>query len=161
MSVVKKLNSLPSPMDWQEIIAAQNPNSANVDWEHIILKGEYLQNQNFKSAVLRNAEFISCDLTGSTFEDAVLSRANFRNSKLDYVNFAEADLTKANFYETSLLGTMFIGSHLFGANFRESLMGKTTFTDTDLETCIGLESIVHKSSSSIGVECLYQAGANL
>ncbi|HEX3856966.1 MAG TPA: pentapeptide repeat-containing protein [Verrucomicrobiae bacterium] len=161
MAIGKKSHTLPDSRSWQDIIASENPDFRGVYLENENLSGENLSGQNFKSAILRNAEFVGCDLTGANFEDAILDGANFRDAQLNEASFAEADLAKANFYKASLESTMFVGSHLFGTIFRESRMGKTVFADVDMETCVGLETVIHVSPSSIGVECLYQAGNGL
>ena len=161
MAIGKKPHSIPDPKSWQDIIASENPDFRGACCENANFSGNNLSGLNFRSAILRDAEFIGCNLTGANFEDAILDGANFRDAQLNEANFAEADLTNANFYKASLESTMFVGSHLFGTIFRESRMGKTVFADVDMETCVGLETVIHLSPSSIGVECLYQAGNGL
>lgn len=123
--------------------------------------GTRLHEQDFRKAILRNTKFINCSLAGTNFADADLSGANFRGAKLENVDFSNADLSRANFYKASLLGCVFVGTNLFFTNFRESEMGEAVFAKLDMETCIGLDSVEHKSPSSVAVECFYRLEHNL
>jgi hypothetical protein len=40
-------------------------------------------------------------------------------------------------------------------------MGQTVFASLDMDTCIGLDSVTHKSASSVAVECLSKSAGNL
>lgn len=120
-----------------------------------------LPQRDFRGAILRGAEFIECNLRDATFNDADLTGANFRDSILHDADFSNANLTRANLYHADLVGAKFVGSNLFSTTFREAKCGQTVFTNLDLDTCVGLETVIHEAPSSIGVECLYRSGDNL
>jgi uncharacterized protein YjbI with pentapeptide repeats len=133
----------------------RSENLAGADFSDLPLPG-----RDFRKAILRGANFSKCDLAGSNFENADLSGANFHGAALRGVNFREADLSRVNFYRASLHAAVFIGSNLYLTNFRETEMGETVFADVELETCTGLDTVNHRTPSSIAVECLYRFGNN-
>lgn len=120
-----------------------------------------MHQRDFRRAVLRRAEFVDCDLTGANFSEADLSEANIRGAKCLDVEFSNANLSRTNFYRANLCGASFIGANVFCTNFRESAMGQTIFANLDMETCVGLDSVVHSTHSSIAMECLYRSGSHL
>jgi hypothetical protein len=147
--------------NWATKIANEAP-----DLRGGVLDGEdfsdlQLEGQDFRRATLRNANFVNCNLTGANFAETDLSGASFRGAKLENVIFSNANVSRVNFYRSNLLGAAFVGANLFSANFRESEMGQTVFANVEMETCVGLDTVNHKSPSSVGVECLYRSGNNL
>ncbi|HLX95014.1 MAG TPA: toll/interleukin-1 receptor domain-containing protein [Verrucomicrobiae bacterium] len=157
----KKSRSVPVKTNWEEKITNEAPDFRAANLEREVFSGISLKTKDFRAAILRNAEFIGCDLSEVNFADADLSGANFRNAKLENVDFSNANLSRANFYKASLMEVVFTASNLFMTNFREAIMGQVVFAELEMETCVGLDSIKHAAPSSIGVECLYQAGASL
>jgi len=161
MATQKKSRLFPTPAHWEEKIINEAPDFRAANLEGEVLSGIDLKNKDFRAAILRNVEFVGCDLSEVNFADADLSGANFRNAKLENVDFSNANLSRANFHKASLLEAVFTGSNLFMTNFREASIGKIVFAELEMETCVGLDSVKHTAPSSIGVECLYQAGASL
>lgn len=161
MATQKKSRLFPTPAHWEDKIINEAPDFRAANLEGEVLSGIDLKNNDFRAAILRNVEFVGCDLSEVNFADADLSGANFRNAKLENVDFSNANLSRANFYKASLLEAVFTGSNLFMTNFREASIGKIVFAELEMETCVGLDSVKHTAPSSIGVECLYQAGASL
>jgi uncharacterized protein YjbI with pentapeptide repeats len=149
----------PRPLPQDEIERTSDFRAAELSGQDFSKMG--LPQRDFRRALLRGAKFIGCDLQGANFADAELSGANFKDANLQDVDFSNANLTKANFYKANLVGAAFLGSNLFAANFREARMGQTVFSNTDMETCVGLDSVVHEAPSSIAVDCLFRSGHNL
>jgi uncharacterized protein YjbI with pentapeptide repeats len=147
--------------DWAAKIADEAPDLRGQNLEGECFSGVSLTEQDFRRAILRRAEFINCDLTGANFADADLTASNFKGAKLENVDFSNANLSRANFYQAQLVGAVFVGANLYFTTFRESTMGQTVFALADMDTCIGLDSITHKTSSSVAVECLTGLGENL
>ncbi len=149
----------PRPLPQDEIERTSDFRAAELSGRDFSKIG--LSQRDFRRAVLRAAKFIGCDLQGANFADAELSGANFKDANLQDVDFSNANLTKVNFYKANLVGAAFLGSNLFSTNFREARMGQTVFSNTDMETCVGLDSVVHEAPSSIAVDCLFHSGHNL
>jgi len=144
-----------------ETIVNEAPDLRGAALDGLDLSNLELRERDFRRATLRNATFVGSDLTGTNFADADLSGANFRGAKLEKVAFSAANLSNANFYRARLSGAVFLGANLFGTIFREAEIGETLFANVELETCVGLESVRHSSSSFVGVECLYRSENNL
>jgi hypothetical protein len=147
--------------DWASKIADEAPDLRGLNLEGERFSGVSLTEQDFRRAILRKAEFIDCDLTGANFADADLTAANFKGAKLENVDFSNANLSRANFYQAQLIGAAFVRANLYFTNFRESMMGQTVFANLEMDTCMGLDTVNHKSPSSVAVECLSTAAGNV
>ncbi len=95
---------------------------------------------------IREADFEGANLTKSSMRDVTLYKTYFNNvdlgeAELDGVNFSSVDLRNANFSRSKIVGCI--------------------FGDNDLRLVIGLESIVHKGPSTIGIDTIYRSGGNI
>ena len=93
----------------------------------------------FKFSRLISARFSSADLSGSTFDGAELIMTRFDHANLKHVDFSGAFINEADF-----------GS----ADLSAAIVGLTTFANTDLSKCVGLETVQHKGPSTIGIDTL-------
>jgi len=146
------------------------------------LKGANLSDSVMHYADLRDADLENASLNKSTLEYARLDRANLANAKLIHTyfgyaslkatNLQGANLNKANFMHATLEGT-----NLSGANLREANLAVTTIRDSqldnaefgdskfiftailnsDLSNAKGLENVVHKGPSSIGIDSILKS----
>jgi uncharacterized protein YjbI with pentapeptide repeats len=110
------------------------------------ISGAYLYQANLNRANLSDA-----NLRGADLSDAILSRASLGGARLRKSLLKGADLPDADF------------SHAKVNNLKMSRVvpGQTTFGNNDLRKVIGLDSVQHKSPSSIGIDTLQKSLGNI
>lgn len=74
----------------------------------------------FSEAILRDAAFDRCDMTGGDFQDALLNRALLTHANMMNCSFDRADLTEANMNGSNLYGAGFWNAKLLHASWREA-----------------------------------------
>ncbi|MFO8102202.1 MAG: toll/interleukin-1 receptor domain-containing protein [Dehalococcoidia bacterium] len=131
-----------------------------------------LTDAHFQEADLSEAQLISADLINTNLSTANLSRANLSNANLCRADFSrtnlnEADLNGANLFKVNLSEANLSGTRLTKANLRNinldkallhgALLGWTIFVRSDLSGVIGLEEVVHKGPSTIGIDTIQQS----
>ena len=141
---------------------------------------------NFKDAVLIGYDFTDANFTGADFSKAYLVNVNFSDSKLICAFFPFADLSKvilngANLQDASLIAASLIGTDLnqanlasadltrtifdntniIGTNFYKAQMGLTRLGNIDLSDAQELESVIHHSPSTIGIDTLYKSAGQI
>jgi len=126
-------------------------NLAQANLDRAILQFANLGRANLREASLlganlRQANFTDADLTG-----ADLSDANARDAVLD-----EARLRAAALFRTILHDALLRGTHFEGAE-----LGHTVFGDVDLSSADGLEGVVHRLPSTIGLGTLYASAGRI
>lgn len=99
---------------------------------------------------------VGADLRGTNLTGANLSGAN-----LQEVDFSHAILTKVNFSEALLWNTDFTRARLDDADFSQAFLGGSIFGNVDLSVAKGLEKVVHRGPSVIGVDTLYRSGGKI
>src|SRR5260370_1320457 len=77
---------------------------------------------------------------------ANLSQATLSNAYLNNANLSFANLSFANLYHTDL---------------SSAIVGWTQFTDIDLRTVKGLETVEHDGPSSIGIDTIYRSEGHI
>jgi uncharacterized protein YjbI with pentapeptide repeats len=121
---------------------------------------------------MRGADLTRCDLTGARFVGADLTGAN-----LSYSNFRETDLSHAMLAGAVVLDSDFSGASLKGAELAmatlsgvrlaqavlsQAHLSRTVFARcADLSLALGLDSLNYSSPSSIDLETLTAAIAEL
>jgi hypothetical protein len=95
---------------------------ATRDWSgqnlrSIDARGRDLEGLMAHQALLRDADFRSCNLKDASFRGANLSNAHFQHANLCGVDFSSADCEGADFSGADLRGADFRGASLFGASF--------------------------------------------
>ena len=125
--------------DWRQKNPKIIPDLSNANLKFADLRGANLENAllmsaNLSDSSLRNANLKGADLWNALLEDAVLIDANLQNAELSLATFANTDLERAN--------------------FTGATMGYTTIVACDLTEVVGLDTIVHRGPSSIGVDTL-------
>ncbi len=129
-------------------------NLSGADLTEANLAGASLWNANLSGAELvgaglRKADLRGADLTGAYLTRADLVEADLRKADLSSTMLWNANLSKAELWETFLTRAV-----LERTNFKESEVAFTIFTNTDLSTAIGLETIVHAGPSTISTDTI-------
>jgi hypothetical protein len=102
---------------------------------------------------------------------ARLSRVNLSRVNLTAADLARADLTEAHLTAADLSRAYLAEAKLFRADLSSAYLDrailseahtlKTIFTDVDLSTARGLETVQHVGPSSIGIDTLYRSRGNI
>ncbi|KAG2595726.1 thylakoid lumenal 15 kDa protein 1, chloroplastic-like [Panicum virgatum] len=90
--------------------------------------GLTLVKQDFKTSILRQANFKGANLLGASFFDADLTSADLSDSDLRGADFSLANLSKANLTNANLEGALVTGN----TSFKGAKITGTDFTDVPL-----------------------------
>jgi len=97
----------------------------------------------------------------TSFVGANLRKAAMQNASMVDNLLSGADLTQADLSEAFLFGNLLIRTALGYARFTECIMGECIFADVDLSSAEDLETVLHFSPSTIGIDTLYLSGGNI
>jgi hypothetical protein len=137
-----------------------------------LLSGAYLSGADLARAQLSRAILTRTDLRGAHLSGADLSKAILIGAQLSMAQLSEADLSGAQLSEADLSGadlsrahlsgTYLEGAHLSkadlsGAELSKATFGYTAIANVDLSQVEGLDTIVHRGPSSIGIDTIYQS----
>ena len=151
-------------------------NLSGVDLRRANLKGADLIEAdligtNLARANLRWADLERANLNGADLHSAKLLRANLHAANLIEANliFAElyaADLDRAELKRATLAGAMLEAAFLrdtlvIGADLSDSTMADTVLVDVDLSEVKGLETVIHRGPSLIGIDTIYRSKGNI
>jgi hypothetical protein len=111
---------------------------------------------------LRQADLSEADLSGADLSEADLNAADLGAADLIEADLSGADLTGASLSGASLSGADLNAANLSAADLSEVDMSKSTcyqtrFSDVDLSTAKGLETIRHPGPSTLGVDTLFKS----
>jgi len=90
---------------------------------------------------------INPDLTEAKLYEAKLYEADLSEADLSGANLFEAKLTRANLYKAKLIR----------ADLENAKALETNFIDIDLSVVEGLNKIIHRGPSSIGIDTIYKS----
>jgi hypothetical protein len=127
-----------------------------------VLSGAVLRRADLSGADLSGAVLRGADLGGAHLGGAHLSGAHLRRAVLGGADFSravlsEAVLSGADLREVDLRGAVLRGADLRGAHLSDATCGGTAFGDVDLSEVTGLDSIQHRSPSTVGVDTLVRS----
>jgi hypothetical protein len=119
-------------------------------------------------ADLSGADLSFANLSYTNLEGANLSGANLSSADLSWSNMRDANLRGANLTLTSLMMADLSGADLRGANIMNSdmestilmnaAMGITRLINCDLKSVIGLDMVIHRGPSTVGMDSLARSG---
>jgi uncharacterized protein YjbI with pentapeptide repeats len=133
---------------------------ADLHWANLSrarLSGANLMGADLTRAHLIEANLRSADVRDANLAGAILSEADLGGANLLRANLREANLGGANLSETNLYRTDLCGAYFGGADFTLATTGGTGFSDVDLSTTKGLESLVHRGPSTVGIDTIYKS----
>jgi uncharacterized protein YjbI with pentapeptide repeats len=110
-------------------------------------KGDHLPNINLSGAMLIKANLSSVNLTSANLDGAVLIWATFNAANLSWATLRKAALVNAELW----------GTELDHADLSEAFIGYTRFTDVDLSTVKGLNTVRHTQPSPVSIETIYRS----
>jgi TIR domain/Pentapeptide repeats (8 copies) len=143
-------------------LSASDLNSA--DFIRADLSFADLSDSNLIRADLSRADFCRANLTLADLTEANLSGANLSNANLQWADLSWLVLSFADLSNADLRFAILDGADLRGANLREANLsrarvGWTTFGD--LSTVTGLESLIHRGPSIIGIDTLFKSNGKI
>jgi len=117
---------------------------------------------NLHTADLSAADLSGANLSGANLRDADLTDATLRGTDLRWANLSEAgligtDLNGANLSRADLSMANLNHAKLSDTEFANARVGWTLFVDIDLRGAKGLEGIVHRGPSYIGIDTIYKS----
>ena len=150
------------------------------------LSGADLSGACLSRVDLSQANLVWADLSEANLEGANLSETDFSEACLNDANLFRADLSKADLFRTDLIRTDLSQTNLIGADLRQAnlvganlsqahlsrvkvdeadfsgaVVGLTFWGDIDLSVAQGLDSVVHRAPSTLGVDALARSGGQI
>jgi len=121
-----------------------------------------LSGANLSAADLTWADFSIADLAGVNLGAANLiladlSGANLAGANLIMANLSAANLSAANLSAANLGGANLRQANLAGANLANAQCKYTVFADVDLSETKGLETVVHRGPSTVGIDTIFRS----
>jgi uncharacterized protein YjbI with pentapeptide repeats len=145
-----------------------NLQGAHLDGAHLywaVLEGAHLDGAHLNGAHLDQADLHQVNLNGASLHGASLRMASLDEAHLIRANLSRADLYGANLYGANLYGAIldraildranFSNAQLERVNFMSARMWWTVLGAVDLSTARGLDQVLHRGPSIIGIDTLY------
>lgn len=115
---------------------------------------------------LRGAALVEADLNSADLSNADLSWVNLRHAVLRRTvlrgtHLRMADLSKVDFTEAILSDVVLSDAILSEADLSLSIVGSTTFGDVDLSSVKGLDTVVHRGPSTVGIDTIFKSNGNI
>ena len=133
----------------------------NTSLENALINDAHLDGAILTEANLMEAELKRTDLGSVKFNDADLSSSDLSHSNLKDADFSGSILFDTDLRDTNLESCIFIETYLFMTKFYNAKVAFTIFGDVDLSMAIGLETIVHDAPSTIGIDAIYRSQGNI
>jgi uncharacterized protein YjbI with pentapeptide repeats len=131
-------------------------NLSNTTLRHAALKGADLSYASLSYADLESADLSGADLTAADLSWASLTNANLRGATLTTTSLIMANLTGAD-----LRGARINKSSLESTILHRAIAGGTLFSNCDLRSVIGLETMLHGAPSTIALDTLARSGGRI
>lgn len=141
-------------------------NLSGANFWHADLSGADLSGARLYEAKLSWANLSGADLSGAILSWTDLNTADLRHANLSGANLEGADLHLAKLSEANvslayLNGVNLSWADLSGVDFRGARVAYTVFSDVNLSDVKGLEAVVHKGPSTIGIDTVYASGGRI
>src|SRR5271165_5766802 len=138
------------------------PDLSNADLQGTNLIGANLfsaalENADMRGALLVKANLSQARMRGVDLVGAALNEATLHQTSLIKADLSYSVLRKADFLGAVLSQANLSGSQLDGCNFEGAICGSTIFGDVDLSGALGLETIVHVTASTVGIDTLFRS----
>ena len=135
------------------------------------LSGANLNGANLSGAFFNNADLSSTNLPRADLSNADLNKANLRRANLWGVDLSGAKLSEANLSGAKLNGADLSEANLRGADLNRvnlseadlsyAHIGETIFSNIDLRSIKGLNTVEHSGPSTIGTNTLVSSEGDI
>jgi uncharacterized protein YjbI with pentapeptide repeats len=162
-AILHSVNLHGANLSYAHLVKAdlRDSNLIKVDLSKARLERANLRNARLRHSLLVEANFLEADLSEADLYGVEAKEASLHFSLLHSANLSDASLQRANLTGADLTRVDLSGADLDGANLSRAKCGQTKFTNNNLSNVKGLDSIVHLSPSSIGVDTIYQSKGGL
>lgn len=128
----------------------------------VSLRGAWLGAADFDRAILTDADLTEVRAEGVDFRGANLVQAGLYAAHLPNAVFAQANLAWAALSKANLRGASFflaqpLDTNLSGADLTHVVLDSTAFGNVDLSGVKGLDTVVHRGPSSVGIDTIYRS----
>jgi uncharacterized protein YjbI with pentapeptide repeats len=135
---------------------------SHADLSHANLSNAKLTSANLTQTNLQSAYMGGTNLTNAILNGANLTHANLSSAKiigasLLSANITHTDLSRADLSNANLAEAIFTSADLSHADLNQCVMTSTYLNDIDLRVVDGLDSIIHKEPSFLGIDTLYRS----
>ncbi|MHB1689012.1 MAG: toll/interleukin-1 receptor domain-containing protein [Ignavibacteriaceae bacterium] len=121
-------------------------NLEGINFSNTVLTGSSFINSNLRNSNLYQAECFLC-----SFHGAILDESDMSGAKLHNADFTNSSLKKVDLFRVDFINTI-----LHQADFSNSSCNTTAFSNVDLNTAIGLDSIIHEGPSNIDILTIFR-----
>ncbi len=118
------------------------------------LSGSSLRSADLRAVNLAGSILTSANLRQANLEFADLSGAEIRYADLQDANLLEAILEQSDLYGSDLTYAGLRSTRLDGSKFHNVVCGDTIFSCVDMASVEGLETVRHRSPSTLGTDTL-------
>lgn len=132
-------------------------NLSNAKLSRANLNEADLRGANLRGANLIHANLNEANLSRADLSSTNINSASLRNANLSGIDLSASDLTDADLRGAEILRVNFSGARLNGVDLTEAIIWNTIFSDIDLSTVKGLDTVIHWGPSTIGVDTLYRS----
>jgi hypothetical protein len=161
---------------WRDNNPKVKPNLRGANLSSIIISGVDLRNAilrdaNLEKAIIRYGNLRGCDCSGANFAGADLNHANLRSVNFTNAILSNSDLADTNLTHAKLCNAVLSEADLYLANLNhadlteadlsKAKVGRVLFTDVDLSTVKGLDTLQYLGPSTIGVDTIYRSKGNI
>jgi uncharacterized protein YjbI with pentapeptide repeats len=141
---------------WRKKYSKIRPNLTGANLTKADLTKAHLINTKLAGACLHSAKLDNVDISRSD-----LSMANLSGASIFRARFTDSNLNGANLTNIFALSTYLDSAYLNGVDLTGGTIGSMILNDLDLSTVRGLETINHRSPSSIGIDTIYRSHGNI
>lgn len=133
-----------------------------VDFHETSFVGANLTGVWLQKANLEFTNFTGADLTKAYLDNAILHYSNLSDSSLHEASLREVNLLSAKLCRADLRGAILSWTNLdqadlTGANFAQANLGGTILGNVNLSNVLGLDSVIHQGSSTLGIDTLIKS----
>jgi hypothetical protein len=121
------------------------------------LTGSQLAEANLSRANLSGVNLTQADLSGANLDSADLRGAILKGANLNGASLKRANLIDTDFTEASLDWVDFSDGYMGYTNLTNAICVGNIWSNVNLSTVIGLETIEHIGPSTLGIDTLYNS----
>jgi uncharacterized protein YjbI with pentapeptide repeats len=152
--------------EWRREHPKIRPDLSGADLSRVDLSRTDLSDADLNGANLKEANLKRAILSGANLYETNLFKAYLNKADLTRAFLVRVNLTQAYLYKATLRGIYlgvvnFSGADLSGADLSDALIMDATFSNNNLSSVKGLDTVRHQGPSTIGIDTLYKSGGKI
>jgi uncharacterized protein YjbI with pentapeptide repeats len=142
-----------------------------VKWDNVILTAANLSKAKVLHSVIKHSSlfggiFSDADFAGCEFLDCQMMHSNFHGASFTKCILISSDVKSANFHETDFSDARLVNVHFYQSELRRTCFQRSAFTyvnfsDCDLSAAEGLDTVLHDTPTSLGLDTIYRSGGRI